>query len=261
VPRAGTWVINCVDGAKTVSEDVIVTADGEIFNVKVNYPVIAYSTKEDLLSDSPMESTIGIINDTAVTSWDYTVSGPDSPIPGMVWIIIGDDGIASRVRQYISDIWIDVPAYGYLGGEWKKIPVWLFDNGDEIEYTTGGWGGTGLTKSANKLIIGAVSNYRGVAWTTNFVDLSGFKTVKAKVNTTIGDDGAFALLISTDQTAVNSEVGVIAKTAVHAKGVYADHVVSLDIPTDLPSEKYYIKLFQYDGTKTNTLDASEVWLE
>lgn len=126
--------------AKTKKTDVILVSDlaNEINGISggadLNFEVVAYDTEENLLASTPTENTIGIVTDTEINGWIFSVTEPETPAGGetQVWIATGafspvefnaveNNGIKVyplSAKQYVDGAWVDKTAKSYQGGEW-----------------------------------------------------------------------------------------------------------------------------------------------
>lgn len=133
-----------------------------IFNVTggggaaLNFKVVGYATKEELLAATPAENTIGIITEIPITGYHFGKEEPSPAAAGMVWITTGTRSTVEfnalkkntiqvyplSAKQYVDSAWVYVTAMSYQGGEW--VEWWdgtLYDAGDQQEAYTGGWTG------------------------------------------------------------------------------------------------------------------------
>lgn len=133
-----------------------------IFNVTggggaaLNFKVVGYATKEELLAATPAENTIGIITEIPITGYHFGTEEPSPAAAGMVWITTGTSSAIEfnalkknaiqvyplSAKQQDGSAWVDVTALSYQGGEW--VEWWdgtLYDAGDQQEAYTGGWTG------------------------------------------------------------------------------------------------------------------------
>ena len=122
---------------------MIINMTGGGGGAALNFDVKAYATEEALLAATPKENTIGVITQTAITSWAFSATEPAEPVAGMVWISTGDSsGVAFNAlkknaiqvyplsaKQYVDGAWVDVTAMSYQGGEWVEWLTAIFDEG------------------------------------------------------------------------------------------------------------------------------------
>lgn len=235
----------------------------------LNFKVVGGTTQPE----NPKENTIWVNTDTEITSWSFSATEPGSPVEGMVWISTGTSSTVEfnalkkngihvyplSEKQYVGGAWVNVGVKSYRKGEW--VSWWdgiLYNAGNEYDYITGGWDGINLIKGPTALSVAVLesTNYRGVAWTNNSVDLSKYKTVNCIASAELDEYKAVALMIATDQTANNSNDGVIAKINPGTSTI-TNQTLTLEIPSGLPSGEYYVKIF----TWKTTLAVSKIWLE
>lgn len=89
------------------------------------------------------ENTIWVNTDVPVTDWVFSVTEPENPTEGLLWVA---NGISSKVsfnalkkgtlmvypytcRQYVLGAWVLKDAETYMGGEWKDWGRWLIKAG------------------------------------------------------------------------------------------------------------------------------------
>lgn len=244
--------------------------------VPLNFKVVGGTSQPS----SPAANTIWVNTSTAINGWEFIATKPTwTATAGYVYFVaetstnnksadfnaLKSNGIwinPFNAWQYVNGAWVQKTAKIYKNGAWVALYNGeLYESGNEHTDITGGWDGYGLTKNSNELVLSPYSNNRGVAWTNNFIDLSSYKTIKATITGETSSDGStvFALMISTNQKAIDSDTGVIAKLALATSHSYVNETISLSIPSGLPAT-YYIKLFIYDW-KGRVLKTSKVWLE
>lgn len=90
---------------------------------------------------NPTENTIWVNTDTAITSWIFSATEPETPAEGMVWISVGStssvefnalkkNGIQVyplTAKQYVGAAWVDKTAQNYQNGEWRDFALIIFD--------------------------------------------------------------------------------------------------------------------------------------
>lgn len=173
----------------------------------LNFDVVAYDTEEALLAATPKENTIGIITTTAISSWIFSATEPETPEEGVVWISVATSSAVAfnalkkngiqvyplSAKQYVSGAWVDVTAMSYQGGEWGEwFPGYLYYKGNEFEETTGGLEisvgrttgyseGVG-TKGNDSIILDCSEKSTAIeAVTANKIDLTNYSTLKCNV--------------------------------------------------------------------------------
>ena len=234
----------------------------------LNFTVVGGTTAPS----NPKENMIWVNTSTAITDWVFSATQPTAA-SGRVWIFTGTsstfefnalkkNGIQVypiSAKQYVSGAWVNVAAMSYQNGEW--VNWWdgtMYASGDEFKHITGGWSGINLTKGTTELSVSAkeTTDYRGSAWTNNFVDLSGYKTINFTCSAELDEYKACAVLITTNQTANDSAEGMIAKWTTPTTTI-ANKTYSLEIPSGLPNSGYWVKLFAWN----TTFKVSKIWLE
>ena len=148
-----------------------------IFNVTggggaaLNFKVVGYATKEELLAATPAENAIGIITEIPITGYHFGTEEPSPAAAGMVWITTGTaSGVEFNAlkknaiqvypvcaKQYISGAWVDKTAKSYQGGKWVDwiFKEYIYKNGEaatELTY------GPGATLAADNIYINGNPN-------------------------------------------------------------------------------------------------------
>ena len=84
---------------------------------------------------NPKENTIWVNTDTAISSWTFSTTKPESHVEGMVWIPTGissstpinalkKNGIEVNpvsAKQYVSGVWVSKNGKIYKNGKWKSL--------------------------------------------------------------------------------------------------------------------------------------------
>ena len=241
-----------------------------IDGLKPNFEIVKYETEEELLADTPVENTIGIVTDTKIASWIFSATEPESPMEGMVWIqvdqristvdfnVLKKNGIQVYpflAKQYIGSAWAEKTAKSYQNGEWV---IWwkgeLFANGNQYAHVTGGWvKGGNYTIFANDTVnsatpsIGSTISMKHTGSpaaslvsvrTSKKISLKGF----SKVCTNLGYDGNAFLFVASGTSG-----NPVAKTS---------SLGSLDVSA--LNDDYYICIGARNGTGVTV---TKVWLE
>ena len=230
---------------------------------------------------SPKENTIWINTDSKITGWVFSPEAPGSPSDGLVWIKTGLSSAVAfnalkknslrvcpiQAKQRLSGVWADKTAKSFLVGTWTDW--WdgstLYDSGDEIEPTTGGWSEQAfkasndvgkpkaptVKKGAENMKVDLAgysggSYYCGCLMTGNAVDLTGFTSIK--INITAITSNVYLRVASAHSNDYTSEASLqISKTGESA----------LDI-SSITGEKYLaIAIAQVNASVT----FDRIWLE
>ena len=172
----------------------------------LNYEVVGGTSAPS----SPSENTIWINTSNTITSHVFSATEPENPVEGMVWICVGTSSAVAfsateenpvmvyplSANQYVSGAWVDKTAKTYQNGEWVDWAMFLFDNGNECTYVTGGWEGAAvkgranntsdkatapsITKGATYMIVSTSSAAHGVIRPKNLIDVTNFSTLRLK---------------------------------------------------------------------------------
>ena len=252
----------------------------------LNFKVVGYATKEELLADTPAENTIGIITSTEITDWVFSATQPTGAT-GRVWISIGTSSTVEfnalkkngiqvypiSAKQYISGVWADMTAKSYQGGEWVS---WyngeLYDSGNTYDSITGGWhtawwkmydsenyvaptlslnnGNMTITKSAS------ASAETGSVKTVNKIDLAKYSTVTFTFSAVTGPDAHAIVVFVTDDMG-KTYVQSPAYTKVSKSGA---QTVAVNIESLSGSYYVGIGISTYNGTYGINLVVTKVQL-
>lgn len=223
---------------------------------------------------SPKENTIWVNTSTAITSWVFSATEPETPAAGMVWFATGTYSPVEfnalkknnitvyplSAKQYVSGAWVDKEAKSYLNGEW--VAWWsgeLFINGNQYEAFTGGWEKANYNWNSNDTpdvgtltientiyLSSSVGAYCKGVRISNKVDLTGWKTLK--YITTQYNKGEASVVISATESYDLDDVS--------AKGSFVVGENSLDI-TELTGE-YYIGAYVRNG---GSVTIEKIYLE
>lgn len=145
------------------------------------------------------ENTIGVVTDTAITSWVMQAEQPTSPAAGMVWIKSATTSTVAfyadkkqqvklypkSVKQYVSGAWVNCEAFIYQDGAWAQFSsaqLIIYQSGAGLfaNFSEGGSGGTRTVEESSGIYLEAsvASQKTGssycYAYTTDKVDVSGF---------------------------------------------------------------------------------------
>lgn len=202
---------------------MIINMTGGGGGTSLNFDVKAYATEELLLAATPKENTIGIITTTAITSWIFSATEPESPVEGMVWITTSTSSTIEfnalkknaiqvypvAAKQYVSGAWVDVTAYSYQGGEWVAWwdGVTLYDAGDQALVVTGGWerhadmnfagslNSGYVTFNDDSIKITAGSGVASIVSTKNKIDVTGYSAIEFDVLiTSVAHNSAYGII-------------------------------------------------------------------
>lgn len=196
------------------------------------------------------ENTIGVVTDTAITSWVMQAEQPTGA-EGMVWIEVA---VASdvafyadkkqqvklypkSVKQYIGAAWARLNAYIYQNDAWAEFSSsWngeLYINGNQWTSVTGGWsayaqtnGSVSFEESQISLTISKGSENAVFFSTNDMIDFSGYNTLSVNV---VSKTGANLLLfVSTVKHTTNNAArnDSIASTVISSTGT-----TTLDVST------------------------------
>lgn len=112
--------------------------------IKLNFDIVAYSSEEEMLADTPLENTIGVITNTPITGYRLNGNEPKNMKNGEVWIAIGVssaefeivDGVPISpiyAKQMISGALVDVTAKSWQNNKWVEWMLYLYREGYDLE--------------------------------------------------------------------------------------------------------------------------------
>ena len=211
---------------------MIINMTGGGGGAALNFDVKAYATEEALLAAVPKENTIGVITQTAITSWAFSATEPAEPVAGMVWISTGNSsGVAFNAlkknaiqvyplsaKQYVDGAWVDVTAYSYQGGEWVGWITYIAINENDWykrnPYPTVSYSYGTYDFSKNSLkgkVTGPNQNVSLVK--KEKVDFSAISKVKFvyDLDTNLGGSGQILAVVSTSDYDASSDSDICTK--------------------------------------------------
>lgn len=114
-----------------------------IFNMGGGAPAMNFKIIINPKPETAAENTIWVDTDVPVTEWVFSVTEPEAPVEGMLWVA---NGTKSQVmfnalkkgtllvypydcKQYVLGKWEQKDAESYIGGEWKEWGRWLIKAG------------------------------------------------------------------------------------------------------------------------------------
>ena len=196
-------------------------------------------------------NTIWINTDKEITSYVLSATEPANPVEGMVWVTIGDSGnivVISPVggdwitvyplsaKQYVSGDWEDVTAMSYQNGEWVSWITYLYNNGEENTELIGIWTAAAKTTSGSgtkpnayaptitnngtsktiSLTHSSGTFRKGMCYTSQKIDLSGFTKITLKATDVVVDNANYATLDFVIWSAIGEYINqnIVAKVAV-----------------------------------------------
>lgn len=158
------------------------------------------------------ENTIWVDTDD-ITSWEFSPTEPENPVPGMVWVSTGTSSTVAfnalkkngitvypiSAKQYIDGAWVNKTAESYQGGAWVEwLPAGaLYWRGNECVDATGGWTSKAwklqsdvttsassqtfeIARNADHLMFTKTGAYGAVMHTANPIDLTNVKAIHFK---------------------------------------------------------------------------------
>ncbi len=242
-----------------------------IFNVTggggtaLNFKVVGYATKEELLAATPAENTIGIITEIPITGYHFGKEEPSPAAAGMVWITTGTRSPVEfnalkknaiqvypiSAKQYIGGAWVDVTAMSYQGGEWVEWISFLYDRGEiglggiptQI-YKDGTITGVVVTLNADYISINLLGNVVNRAGFPNAVDFSAYSTMKATVKAPSKWNNAVQFRFGVDSA--NHTSAAYKAQALNGYTAGTEYTITLDISAYNKTSKPWFEL--YNGT-------------
>lgn len=162
----------------------------------LNFTVIAVAS-EDALPETAKENTIAVITDTAITSWVFSATAPETPEAGMVWILtstastVGFNAVKknglwvypSSVQQYIDDAWVSKTAKTWQDGAWVDWALYLIHAGAYAEGTEfkGQSSNCATVEVDGALILKTTTNTHATWYSSVALDLTNWDTLTFNV--------------------------------------------------------------------------------
>lgn len=264
-----------------------------VFNMTGNGDGLNFAVKQYTATPTgtAKENTIGVVTDTAITSWVMQAEQPEG-VEGLVWIEVAAASdvafFADRkhqvklypksVNQYVSGAWENKEAYVYQNGAWvlfSQTNVYYYDEGDLCESVTGGWKKTGyqsytVTFASDHILLHVQPNSdtgvksRAAAATINKIDLTNISTL----NCTVDSVTKYAGSTPEVYLCVASTVSTTGQGEYNAKVSGASDVsrnINLDVSSVTGNWYVYVQLMPTSDTSYNTSNmtasVSKVWGE
>lgn len=230
--------------------------------------------------ESPVENTIWVNTDVAISSWVFSANQPTSPVEGMVWLrasisssapinILKENSIyvyPDSCKQYLSGEWVNMDAMTYQNGEWLQWYIYLLKDGALTDLglglgtnVQGGWTGYGngsitytegdclcLNVAAGKNAIGSATR------TTNTIDLTPYRELRVRVkdfSATGANPGSFALIVGGTSAYQGSGGTRAASIGTGFADMYIGQIISLDI-SNVTGSYYVILAASHFGNTT-----------
>lgn len=231
----------------------------------------------DALPQNAAENTMAVISPTAVTGYRISRDMPEEASEGMVWIRTGEESETAfeaaealevrplYVKQFVDGCWVNRETWIRQQDVWHCLSVWcLYDRGDGSEDVTGGWtvgegsGDAMLEEERIVLMTTSSSKARIHVVTQNPVNLTDFRTLRARVTLTHNDDNSRMNLcrLGYGETANVSLASTATKVEAEVYGT-GQREFSYDI-SDVTGSMYVIFGIGYYSL---TAQVDRVWLE
>lgn len=210
-----------------------------IFNISggggtaLNFQVIG----DDKAPGNAKENTIWINTTEKITSWIFSATEPQNPIPGMVWISIGTSSTVAfnalkkngiqvypiSAKQYIGGAWVDKTAMTYQGGAWVN---WI-----------------------NILLGSGITNVLG---TPDFVSLGNSTATGSRITTAANQnsDGTMGISVKTTSGYWTHTAAVFPAKVSNKDKTLTVSLVCTSISSSTSSDSLSICLYSDSGAKT-----------
>ena len=251
----------------------------------LNFKVVGGSAQPENLK----ENTIWVNTDAEITSWSFSVTEPESPTEGMVWISTGTSSPVEfnalkkqgiqvypiSAKQYIGESWANKSAYIYHGASWVQFSfafLYLYNTGDECTSVTGGWSAKAITydiggvtptltkgSSSIKVTIAGQDWACGVCVVNNSIDITPYK--KLKINITA------KTLSPYDSMKKFNSFSVLSDLSSGYNKISSVQLVDCIIGTNtidvssINGEKYIAICMMGDSDNVQSVTFNKVWLE
>ena len=210
---------------------------------------------------SPKENTIWVNTSTAITSWAFSATEPESPTEGMVWFVTGTNSPVEfnaikknglhvypiSAKQYLNSAWVDKEAKTCQNGVWVGWITYLYDKGNQYTSLTGGWTSYGdsakITFNSDHILLEIVSGYNetwGMAYTKNKIDVTGISTLYFYIDERTSAD----IAESSNSSSKYSTVGISTSPDVRTNGWTAYKRV----PSGTTQTLFEVDVSAYSGT-------------
>ena len=220
----------------------------------LNFKIVSYATKSELLADTPKENTIGVITSIPIKGYHFGTEEPSPAAAGMVWITTGTSSAVEfnslkknaiqvyplSAKQQDGSAWVDVTALSYQGGEWVEwFDGTVYDNGKfapGFSYVTKAGNTESWVDASTDAYLAATGRF-GFIYLTPKIDMTPYTTLTMKVK------NGSRVGVSSDGT----ESGLIAQKSA---GATKETEYTVDI-TDV-NEEAYITFTRYASSGTAT---------
>lgn len=262
--------------------DCFITRRGGGSSGGLNFEVVGGTTQPT----NPKENTIWVNTDTPIAGWALSVDAPENPAEGMVHVTVGSFSLIGfnalkrnsieilpvSVSQYINWQWTTMEAMIFQDGMWKEWAAGrIYYLGEEYIDFTGGIsiasnsGYSTATKNTDNITIGVTvqTNYAdrvAVCYATNKLNLAGYKTLYAKVTSSLNrlgeQDGGLKLFVANGL----SEFTTLNRTTFNAlEGTKVQDTGLLTLSLDISSrnENMYVGV----SSKNRNAVITEIWME
>lgn len=139
---------------------------------------------------NPKENTVWVASDKAGKKYVFSETEPESPSEGLIWFLASAAGAITKANVYTDGAWVTTNAYMYLGGSWVQIAsAWngtLFENGNQYEDVTGGWGKYNNTVTITNKISFTANNSRPYIHTKKAVDMTSYSKLRWEASNGFG---------------------------------------------------------------------------
>lgn len=215
----------------------------------LNFGIVTYATEEALLAATPTENTIGVVTDTAVTNYIFSMTEPETPSEGLLWIktsnmpvatvnVLMDNAIVLGLvscSQYVSGAWIKLEAHIYQSG-WTELKRYLFNRGVIYTDFTGGINGT-VQDDALYVTGNIATSYNKTYTTKQTIDLTDVNTIHGRVYSPTTNTDVYMRITVTTSAATGGRV-VLANLITYAGG---------KPPYDSPYKEYVMDVSELTG--------------
>ena len=208
---------------------------------------------------SQKENTIWINTDAEITSWIFSVSEPETPLDGMVWISVGTASPTKfnalkknnitvypiSAKQYVSGAWADKETKTCQNGAWVDWITYYYDKGEQFTDLTGGWAAEGrraqVTFNSDHMLLELKSNYNeetAAAYTSNKIDMTGTSTLYVYIDERTSDD-----IVDSSKVSRYAAVGICDAPSIDTDGWVAYTTVA----KSAQGAWYTVDVSQYSG--------------
>lgn len=265
-------------------EQMVTEIEGISGGIQMNFAVVGSTTEPQ----SPIENTIWVNTEMAISEYVFSATSPTTPIEGMVWLQTGTVSTApfnalksnnitiepNVCKQYISGAWIIKQAKTFQNGAWVDWQLYIYKTGaiNSIIDNLKLYAYVPSTSSSSRVVPNITFNESsiklaldgdeyasgGSCFAESMVDLTDKNNLKIKVLEASTQDGGYVRFGATKTKQDSFVADVIKHIASKGESINEPTIVTIDISS--LSGEYYLFVTLY-GAYNKTVTIAEWWLE